>query len=148
MLKIKNVKVSDTGMYICEVNAVPKIRRTRLLTVGEEDDTTGLPALFNDIDHNYTDCCMEERVPSACLTFCHFKGLIGDGPPPNVIQSCIHHLSSITKCLADGRNHMPCCQKQNIPHVCRPVCVGNFSLSTVLDHFTCMHYTAPVSSPR
>lgn len=143
VLKITDVRPSDSGIYICEVNTEPKKSVARILSVGEEDTTDKAPK-FSDIDHNYTDCCVRENVPSVCHGFCNFKGLVSEGQPPQVIQKCIHHLSSITKCLADGRNHMPCCRRQNIPEVCRPVCVGNFTLATVLDHFTCMDYTAPV----
>lgn len=100
---------------------------------------------LSEVDHNYTDCCVKEQVPNQCLPFCTFKGLVSEGPSsPGIIQSCIHSLPGITKCLADGRNHGPCCERQSIPTVCRPVCVGNFTLTTVLDHFTCMQYTAPV----
>ena len=136
--------MSDSGLYTCEVNTIPRLRTVRLVTIEPEEESTNVPD-FSQVDHNYTDCCTKENVPSQCLPFCHFKGLVSEGPSPGIIQSCIHSLPSITKCLADGRNHAPCCDRQAIPHVCRPVCIGNFTLTTVLDHFTCMHYTAPVS---
>lgn len=148
MLRIKNVTSRDSGLYTCELNTIPKLRTIRLVTIETiEEEVSTVPTLadLSQVDHNYTDCCLTESVPSQCLQFCTFKGLISEGPSsPGILQSCLQSLPSITKCLADGRNHGPCCDRQNVPSVCRPVCVGNFTLSTVLDHFTCMHYTAPV----
>lgn len=154
VLRLRRVRTSDSGIYICELNSTPKKKVSRILAV--TDDDMGVPSggiggngaggsvSILEVDHNYTDCCVREAVPQQCHHFCHFRGLLTDNQPQGTVHSCINHLSSITKCLADGRDHMPCCRKQNIPETCRPVCVGNFSLTTVLDHFTCMHYTAPV----
>ncbi|GBM25522.1 hypothetical protein AVEN_165923-1 [Araneus ventricosus] len=38
---------------------------------------------------------------------------------------------------------MPCCVKQNIPEVCRSVCTGDYGLTTVLQHYSCMDHTLP-----
>ena len=57
---------------------------------------------------------------------------------------CFNHIGSITKCLTDGRNHLPCCIENHIPKVCQPICQGNFSLTAVTDYFTCMEYVAPL----
>lgn len=152
ILRIRRAKASDSGLYSCELNTDPKKSISRIVAIAEEED---LPAVnpssstntlsILEVEHNYTDCCITEGVPKSCHHFCQFRGLITDVEPQgSSVHNCINHLSSITKCLADGRDHMPCCRKQNIPETCRPVCVGNFSLTTVLDHFTCMHYTAPV----
>lgn len=124
-------------------------RISRVLVVAPEvDESTSSIKSILEVEHNYTSCCVAEKIPKICYHFCNFRGLIGPDTSSAVnngaIQTCINYLPSITKCLADGRDHMPCCMKQNIPDPCRPVCVGNFTLSTVLDHFTCMSYTAPV----
>ncbi|XP_015790397.1 Ig-like and fibronectin type-III domain-containing protein 1 [Tetranychus urticae] len=157
ILKIEKVYPSDSGIYVCEVNSEPRVRVARLLNVspfdgstsatssGSSGNTTASPGRsFADVDHNYTDCCIEEGVPSMCHGFCQFRGLISNRDPPQVIHRCISFLPSIAKCLADGRNHMPCCKRQSIPSVCQPVCVGNFTLTTVTDHFACMDYAAPL----
>jgi hypothetical protein len=144
ILQIKKAQAADSGIYICELNTLPAKRVARILAVSESEVSDPTISVL-EVDHNYTDCCIAERVPRECHDFCQFKGLISDAQPSgHSIQSCIHHLGSITKCLADGRDHMPCCRQQNIPEPCRPVCVGNFSLTTVLDHYTCMQFTAPV----
>lgn len=41
---------------------------------------------------------------------------------------------------------MPCCVKQNIPEVCRSVCSGDYGLTTVRQHYSCMDYTIPTLS--
>lgn len=154
ILRIQRVKASDSGLYSCELNTTPKMSISRIVAIAEEEDLpisgsslggSSKTLSILEVEHNYTDCCINEAVPKECHHFCQFRGLITDVEPQGTsVHNCINHLSSITKCLADGRDHMPCCRKQNIPETCRPVCVGNFSLTTVLDHFTCMHYTAPV----
>ncbi|RWS04782.1 Ig-like and fibronectin type-III domain-containing protein C25G4.10-like protein, partial [Dinothrombium tinctorium] len=141
LLRINKVFESDAGIYVCEVNSIPRLTRERQLRI-EDNETIAIS--LEDVNHNYTECCAEENVPSECFNFCYFKSLVSERQPTPTVHKCIKHLSSITKCLADGRNHMPCCQKQNIPAACRPVCVGNFSLSTVADHFICMDYAAPI----
>lgn len=151
VLKIEKVRPSDSGIYVCEINSEPRVRVARILNVSPFEDESTLnitgasnATSFANIDHNYTDCCALEGVPSICHGFCQFKGLISNRDPPSVMHRCINFIPQIAKCLADGRNHMPCCKKQNIPNVCLPVCVGNFSLVTVTDHFTCMDYAAPL----
>ncbi|KAI1291848.1 Ig-like and fibronectin type-III domain-containing protein 2 [Halotydeus destructor] len=146
ILKLANVSHEDSGAYICELNTSPRLKTGRVLNVLDDSEETGnnSPPLLSSVDHNYTSCCSQEGVPLYCHGFCHFQGLVSQVQPQEAIRRCIQYLPSITKCLADGRNHMPCCKRQNIPETCQPVCVGNFSLATVLDHFTCMDYSAPV----
>lgn len=36
---------------------------------------------------------------------------------------------------------MPCCEEQGIPKTCRSVCVGDYSLQTITEHYKCMDYT-------
>ncbi|RWS28779.1 Ig-like and fibronectin type-III domain-containing protein C25G4.10, partial [Leptotrombidium deliense] len=145
VLRINEVDETDSGIYVCEVNTIPKRKVARILSVSDDDDGDNSTTIsLHEVDHNYTECCADEHVPVDCFNFCTFKSLVTERQPTSTVQKCVKHLPSITKCLADGRNHLPCCIKQNIPSPCRPVCVGNFSLSTVSDHFTCMDYAAPV----
>jgi hypothetical protein len=147
VLKIKNSQLSDSGIYICETNSNPKQQTARLLSVIEPDssDTNGkTDTVFSAINHNYTDCCVNEGVPDSCHTLCHMSHLINNQIPQYTVNSCLQHLPSITRCLNGGRNNFGCCQRQNIPSNCLPVCVGNFTLSTVTDHFLCMSYAAPM----
>lgn len=147
MLKISNAQLKDSGIYVCEINSMPRQQIARLLSVIEpqsSDTTIKSPVAFSDVNHNYTNCCILDGVPEMCHTFCHINGLISGHTPQHTVQSCLQYLPSITKCLNGGRNNMKCCTRQNIPSSCLPVCVGNFTLTTVTDHFTCMNYAAPV----
>ncbi|XP_067138192.1 Ig-like and fibronectin type-III domain-containing protein 1 [Centruroides vittatus] len=137
ILSINPVRKNDTGRYICEVNTSPKLQINRILVVSTE--TKSNTQMLTK--HNFTDCCIRSRVPASCLEFCSLNSILG-GNHPNPWQ-CMDHLPAITRCLTDGRNHLPCCVRQNIPEECRPVCIGSYGLSTVLQHYTCMEHTLP-----
>lgn len=135
VLKITGVQPLDSGRYSCELNTSPNQRITRLLTV-LDDAKKSTPFLLT---HNYTECCNERGIPPECFGYCTLQGIVtGRHSSP---RSCLEYIGVLTQCLTDGRNHMPCCVEQNIPVVCRSVCVGDYSLSTVTEHYTCMDYT-------
>ncbi|KFM57521.1 Ig-like and fibronectin type-III domain-containing protein, partial [Stegodyphus mimosarum] len=141
VLQIQKAQVNDSGRYICEVNTNPRMQIYRLLSVVERipSNNKAFP-----VDHNYTNCCVKNGVPTFCREFCSLQSVIMGGQS-NPWQ-CMDHLPKITKCLTDGRNHTPCCIKQNIPEVCRSVCSGNYALTTVRQHYSCMDYTVPTLS--
>lgn len=141
VLQIQKAQVNDSGRYICEVNTNPRMQIFRLLSVVERipQGNKAFP-----IDHNYTSCCVNHNVPPSCQDFCSLQSVIMGGHPNP--WHCMDHLPVITRCLTDGRDHMPCCIKQNIPEVCRSVCSGNYGLTTVLQHYSCMDYTIPTLS--
>ncbi|XP_023234906.1 Ig-like and fibronectin type-III domain-containing protein 2 [Centruroides sculpturatus] len=94
--------------------------------------------------HNYTDCCRKNNVPRQCLFFCSFDNTLAESEDtPDAPWQCSEHLSPITKCLTDGRDHMPCCVRQNIPEICRSVCRGDYQQLTVLQHYSCSKYALP-----
>ena len=148
ILKISSVYPADSGIYWCEVNSSPPSFVSRVLKVTpiEEELGDNEAISFANLYHNYTDCCVNEKVPRMCHEFCQFQGLVFEGHSTEVIHGCIDYLPKIAKCLVDGRNHMPCCEKQSIPKTCVQICVGNFSLATVTEHFSCMDYAAPLLS--
>jgi hypothetical protein len=130
---------------VCETNSSPKQQIARLLSVIDSDSGNDkTDAILSDVNHNYTDCCIEEEVPELCHSFCLMSGIVNNEIPHQTVHSCLPHLPSITKCLNGGRNNLKCCQRQHIPKPCEGVCVGNFTLDTVSDHYTCMDYAAPV----
>ncbi|GFY65024.1 ig-like and fibronectin type-III domain-containing protein [Trichonephila inaurata madagascariensis] len=141
VLQVQKAQVNDSGRYICEVNTSPRMQIYRLLSVVERtpSNSKAFP-----VDHNYTSCCVNHKVPASCQEFCSLQSVIMGGHP-NPWQ-CMDHLPVITKCLTDGRNHMPCCVKQNIPEICRSVCTGDYGLTTVLQHYSCMDHTIPTLS--
>ncbi|XP_075547346.1 Ig-like and fibronectin type-III domain-containing protein 2 [Dermacentor variabilis] len=135
VLRISNVQPLDSGRYSCELNTSPNQRITRLLTV-LEDARRSTPFLLT---HNYTDCCNERGIPPECFGYCTLQGIVtGRHHSP---RTCLEYIGILTQCLTDGRNHMPCCVAQNIPQICRSVCVGDYTLTTVTEHYTCMDYT-------
>lgn len=137
VLQIQPAQVNDSGRYICEVNTSPRMQMFRMLSVVERI-SPGSKAAF-PIDHNYTNCCVNEGVPSSCLDFCSLQSVIMGGHPEP--WNCMEFLPTITRCLTDDRNHMPCCLRKKIPEVCRSVCVGDYGLSTVRQHYGCMEHT-------
>ena len=47
--------------------------------------------------------------------------------------------------MADGRNHVPCCERNQVPDVCQDMCVGEYTMQTddVRTHLSCGAFTAP-----
>ncbi|XP_054159728.1 Ig-like and fibronectin type-III domain-containing protein 2 [Oppia nitens] len=151
VLQINLTKPTDSGLYVCEVNSVPKQSVTRVLSVSYPKTLqsvlkTNVTVISDDFDHNFTECCAKEGIPSVCNDFCHLKGLLNQTPRAHIFAICYAHMSSIVKCLTDGRNHMPCCERQNIPRICLGSCAGKYSLTTALEHITCLDYATPTLS--
>lgn len=137
ILRINPAKLSDSGRYICEVNTSPPLQLNKVVQVVKMP-TKHAPK------HNYTDCCRHNNVPRQCLFFCSFDNSLTDNEEtPDAPWQCSEHLVSITKCLTDGRDHMPCCIRQNIPEFCRSVCRGDYQQLTVLQHYSCSKFALP-----
>ena len=143
VLQINNVTHEDTGLYVCEVNTEPPLRSLHRLTVltdklvapknKENVNTTAVEKLWGyttpkPISHNYTECCMEEGVPNTCLGFCSIKNIL-EGSTGIHPSKCDPHFKKIVKCMADGRNHVPCCERNQVPDVCQDMCIGNESIN-------------------
>ena len=37
---------------------------------------------------------------------------------------CDPHFKQIVHCMADGRNHVPCCERNQVPDICQDMCIG------------------------
>ena len=147
-MRIRKAQVTDSGIYSCEVNTNPVKSVSRVLTVDYPD---AINVLYNQtkhfadsVDHNFTQCCEHEGVSQLCFDYCHFKGLVSGTPKPQIAAVCVNHMSSITKCLADGKNHIPCCKRQQVPSVCLGSCVGKYTLTTAFQHAVCLDYAGPI----
>ncbi|RWS23337.1 Ig-like and fibronectin type-III domain-containing protein C25G4.10, partial [Leptotrombidium deliense] len=149
VLKISKSKSEDSGVYICEINSIPALRVTRFVSVGYPEAgnpwSLATPHVQN-VDHNFTECCVKEHVSKVCHNYCNIKNLVTMKMTAHVAITCFGNMKSMVKCLSDGRNHMPCCKKQNVPNVCLPTCIGEYTLSTIYEHVTCLQYSAPVLS--
>lgn len=85
--------------------------------------TTVVPDVKNTIEtveyvHDFTDCCKALNVSSKCLGFCTIHNII-DGTAGVEPDICESDFPRIVKCMADGRNHLPCCERKKIPDVCQ-----------------------------
>ncbi|CAH2043160.1 unnamed protein product, partial [Iphiclides podalirius] len=152
-LVIKSVKPSDAGLYMCELNTEPPVRSFHRLTVisrgltpPESQNATdtysaNVPTLSSvALAHNYTDCCLSANVSAACLGFCSIQTILeGTGQDPEICQP---DFPAIVKCMADGRNHVPCCVQEHVPDICQDVCRGEFTPVTdnIKTHYSCATY--------
>lgn len=68
--------------------------------------------------HDFTDCCQSLNVSTKCLGFCAVHNIV-DGTTGIEPDSCEADFPRIVKCMADGRNHLPCCERKKIPDLCQ-----------------------------
>lgn len=74
---------------------------------------------------------------------CVFSIIDGtSGVEPDV---CETDFPRIVKCMADGRNHLPCCERKKIPDVCQDMCQGDYTPFTdyVRSRVSCVAHTLP-----
>ncbi|XP_065215789.1 Ig-like and fibronectin type-III domain-containing protein 1 isoform X2 [Planococcus citri] len=161
VLAIKKVKASDTGVYICEVNSDPIVRSFHKLSVlsrelqpPKEGNTTVHYGSDNVLEieertdntellnHNYTDCCNSLNVSTKCLGFCVIQNIL-EGNTGQDPEQCEADFPAIVRCMADGRNHVPCCVQEGVPDICQDVCRGEYTMITdnIKTHFSCSAYT-------
>ncbi|XP_077284865.1 Ig-like and fibronectin type-III domain-containing protein 2 isoform X2 [Arctopsyche grandis] len=153
VLVIRKVKPSDSGMYICEVNSDPVVRSFHALSVlprglvpPENTTDSYSQTFFNDPFsgrvHNYTDCCVNSNVSQSCLGFCNIQNIL-DGNTGQDPEYCEQDFPIIVRCMADGRDHVPCCIQERVPDICQDVCRGEYTIITdnIKTHFSCSAYT-------
>lgn len=81
-------------------------------------DSLELPAEPPMITHDFTDCCLAANVSDHCLGYCTVHNIL-DGTTGTEPEQCESDFPNIVKCMADGRNHQKCCEKQNVPDICQ-----------------------------
>ncbi|KAG5899209.1 hypothetical protein JTB14_034467 [Gonioctena quinquepunctata] len=154
VLVIENVKPSDAGVYICEVNSSPIVRSFHKLSVISKSiissnyTTTDSTIQIDDQrqlssrNHNYTDCCIAKNVSSSCIGFCNIQSIL-EGTTGQDPEQCEMDFPAIVSCMADGRNHVPCCIQERVPDICQDVCKGEYTAITnnIKTHFSCSSYT-------
>lgn len=66
------------------------------------------------------------------------QGSTGQDP-----ENCESDFPAIVRCMADGRNHVPCCIQERVPDICQDVCRGEYTAITdnIKTHFSCSAYT-------
>lgn len=152
VLVIKDAKPSDSGIYVCEVNSSPILRSFHKLSVLSRallpPDNMTDPMLYDSQkgplgrNHNYTDCCISSNVSSSCFGFCNIQSIL-EGNTGQDPEHCEKDFPVIVRCMADGRNHVPCCIQEGVPDICQDVCRGEYTVITdnIKTHFSCSAYT-------
>uniref|UniRef100_A0A1S4H6G5 Receptor mediating netrin-dependent axon guidance n=1 Tax=Anopheles gambiae TaxID=7165 RepID=A0A1S4H6G5_ANOGA len=192
VLLIKETRLNDSDVYVCEVNSDPIVRSFHPLTVrqpkkktgttsrnatdspsttsspstaspegagatseaDEEDDSSsdvytdseeevspdGVPL----VTHDFTDCCHANNVSDACMGFCVLHNIL-DGSAGAEPEQCERDFPNIVRCMADGRNHVPCCVEKGIPDLCQDMCRGEYTPFTDLlkSRVSCVQHTLP-----
>lgn len=94
--------------------------------------------------HDFTDCCQSLNVSEKCLGFCAVHNIM-DGTTGIEPDLCENDFPRIVRCMADGRNHLPCCEQKKIPDLCQDMCVGEYTPFTnfVRSRVSCVAYTVP-----
>ncbi|EDW70342.2 Ig-like and fibronectin type-III domain-containing protein 1 [Drosophila virilis] len=173
VLLIRSLKASDSGAYICELNSEPVLRSIHILTVkelsrgsqmnstdpvaAESSDVFLLPPPLNAQDnrsfwspsqsppqltHDFTECCERANVSSQCMGFCNVHNIL-DGTTGIDPEACEKDFPSIVRCMADGRNHVPCCVEKQIPDLCQDMCRGEYTPFTdkLKTRVSCVQHT-------
>ncbi|XP_075234927.1 Ig-like and fibronectin type-III domain-containing protein 1 [Lycorma delicatula] len=151
VLAIKDVKTNDSGLYSCEVNSNPVVKTVHKLSVLSRNlqppstvvtDSEEVEYTTVLREHNYTSCCTSSNVTSGCLGFCNIQSIL-EGNTGQDPEHCETDFPAIVRCMADMRNHVPCCIDEGVPDICQDVCRGEYTMITdnIKTHFSCSAYT-------
>ncbi|XP_018795157.1 PREDICTED: Ig-like and fibronectin type-III domain-containing protein 2 isoform X1 [Bactrocera latifrons] len=170
VLLVKRLTTEDSGSYICELNSEPVLRSIHILTVkqipnGNDNITTTTessdvylvpppldatdnrsfwraPTVAPQITHDFTECCERANVTAECMGFCNVHNII-DGTTGIEPEACEKDFPNIVRCMADGRDHVPCCVDKQIPDLCQDMCRGEYTPFTDLlkTRVSCVHHT-------
>uniref|UniRef100_A0A0N5B3A0 Ig-like domain-containing protein n=1 Tax=Strongyloides papillosus TaxID=174720 RepID=A0A0N5B3A0_STREA len=92
--------------------------------------------IFPKTTTNIVKCCRNEGIPNRCV-----EALCDPKKPPDDLEiyeifetrdDCAQYLPKIAYCIADGRNHSSCCEKEAIDSeqkVCFDICLGYHNTS-------------------
>lgn len=121
MIDFNNVKLEFSNILVKSINATNKANagknggNSTSLSADTDD-----PIELDEYVHDFTDCCKSMNVSNKCLGFCTIHNII-DGTAGVEPDVCETDFPSIVKCMADGRNHLPCCERKKIPDVCQVI---------------------------
>lgn len=96
------------------------------------------------VTHDFTDCCTSLNVSEKCLGFCRIHNIL-DGTTGIDPEACEVDFPNIVKCMADGRNHIPCCERKGVPDICQDMCRGEYTPFTdyLKSRVSCAAHTLP-----
>ncbi|XP_043212937.1 Ig-like and fibronectin type-III domain-containing protein 2, partial [Amphibalanus amphitrite] len=92
--------------------------------------------------YDYTSCCQRHNVSDSCIGLCNLYGLHNGNQSEE--SDCEADFPHIIQCMADGRNHMPCCEEQGVPAMCSGICRGQYvtQRDSIKDHFSCVAFSS------
>uniref|UniRef100_W8ADW8 Ig-like and fibronectin type-III domain-containing protein C25G4.10 n=2 Tax=Ceratitis capitata TaxID=7213 RepID=W8ADW8_CERCA len=170
VLLVRRLTTEDSGSYICELNSEPVLRSIHILLVksvssNDSNITTTtessdvylvpppldandnrsfwrVPTVAPQITHDFTECCERANVSAECMGFCNVHNII-DGTTGIEPEACERDFPNIVRCMADGRDHVPCCVDKQIPDLCQDMCRGEYTPFTDLlkTRVSCVHHT-------
>lgn len=141
VLVIKSVQLDDAGVYMCEVNSNPILTSHYVISVKPSNSSEPQEIALRS-NHNYTQCCQDNGVMSKCLGFCAIHNIL-EGTSGIEPEACESYFPAIVRCMADMRNHVPCCEKERVPDLCQDLCRGDYTIQedNIKKHFSCTAYT-------
>lgn len=94
------------------------------------------------LTHDFTECCEHANVSTQCMGFCNVHNIL-DGTTGIDPEACEKDFPSIVRCMADGRNHVPCCVEKQIPDLCQDMCRGEYTPFTdkLKTRVSCVQHT-------
>lgn len=94
--------------------------------------------------HDFRACCEVANVSSTCMGYCVLHNII-DGTTGTEPEACETDFPSIVQCMADGRNHVACCDSKKVPDLCQDMCRGEYTPFTDLlkSRVSCVAHTLP-----
>ena len=148
VLVVRNLTAHDAGLYSCELSTQPPtIIRHQLQVlparrvikyedleradtdivnyddIDDYDDYDQLKTFVNQSQAGFDACCVERGVWEECRGWCDLDTLYYRSSHLARAQ-CEDDLDKIYSCLADGRNHAPCCLDSGVPELCTDLCTG------------------------
>ena len=102
----------------------------------------GGSAVAPQLTHDFTECCERSNVSQGCMGFCNVHNIL-DGTTGIEPEACEKDFPQIVRCMADGRNHVPCCVEKQIPDLCQDMCRGEYTPFTDMlrTRVSCVHHT-------
>lgn len=76
---------------------LPKKAQSPEIEIKPSDDSVTL--LTTNVNHNYTDCCVQNNVTTSCRDFCDLKTIL-DGTTKQDPEQCEEDFPTIVKCMA------------------------------------------------
>ena len=154
VLVIRNLTEADSGLFTCQLNTRPPVVSSHEVLVRpgpgarsrvgntEADEDERLMTLISDHQEHMTSCCARGNVTASCLGLCDLQTLFFSGARLPV-SSCSADLVTVFTCLADGRDHSPCCLDAGVPGLCTDLCAASANI-TASRVTSCAQYTAPI----